>query len=190
MLCIELKFLYVAITRPKRRLIIYDDVADGRKPIQNYWEKLGVISVITKEMVSQPETLPDNVRDIFMKGALVKERSSQDEWRIQGIKLFKKKYYDAAMKCFANSNDNDLVKRCQAYQEADLGQMKMGEADSKSFRAKVIKHLNKFDKKKLIKEAKQERVIAKKHFVNAGSLFEQINMYKHAASCYFTGRGF
>jgi len=32
-LCIEMKFLYVAITRPKRRLIIYDDAADGRKPI-------------------------------------------------------------------------------------------------------------------------------------------------------------
>jgi len=26
--------------------------------------------------------------------------------------------------------------------------------------------------------------------VSAGSLFEQINMLKHAASCYFTGRGF
>lgn len=25
LLCIELKFLYVAITRPRKRLIIYDD---------------------------------------------------------------------------------------------------------------------------------------------------------------------
>jgi hypothetical protein len=33
MLCVEMKFLYVAITRPKRRLIIYDDAVDGRKPI-------------------------------------------------------------------------------------------------------------------------------------------------------------
>jgi ATP-dependent exoDNAse (exonuclease V) beta subunit len=49
MLCIEMKFLYVAITRPKRRLIIYDDVADGRKPLQNYWEKMGVVDVVTKE---------------------------------------------------------------------------------------------------------------------------------------------
>lgn len=51
MLCIEMKFLYVAITRPKRRLIIYDDVSEGRKPIQNYWEKCNVIDVITKEMI-------------------------------------------------------------------------------------------------------------------------------------------
>ena len=51
MLCIEMKFLYVAITRPKRRLIIYDDVADGRKPIQNYWEHCNVVDVITKDMI-------------------------------------------------------------------------------------------------------------------------------------------
>ena len=51
MLCIEMKFLYVAITRPKRRLIIYDDAVEGRKPIQNYWEKCNVIDVVTKEMI-------------------------------------------------------------------------------------------------------------------------------------------
>ena len=78
MLCIELKFLYVAITRPKRRLIIYDDEADGRKPIQAYWEKLGVIDVITKQQIAEPETLDEGLRDIFLSGAMAKERSSVD----------------------------------------------------------------------------------------------------------------
>lgn len=100
MLCIEMKFLYVAITRPKRRLIIYDDSADGRKPIQQYWERCGVVEVVTKDMIQHPETLSPRVRDIFMSGEMVSERSSQDQWRLQGIKLFKKKYYDAAVKCF------------------------------------------------------------------------------------------
>ena len=50
LLCIELKFLYVAITRPKRRLIIYDEQAEDRKPLQAYWEKLGIVDVVTKEM--------------------------------------------------------------------------------------------------------------------------------------------
>lgn len=57
-----------------------------------------------------------------MTGEMVSERSTLDQWRIQGIKLFKKKYYEAAIKCFINSGDDDLVKRCQAYQEADVGQ--------------------------------------------------------------------
>jgi len=32
-LCIELKYLYVALTRAKKRLIIYDDDAQARLPI-------------------------------------------------------------------------------------------------------------------------------------------------------------
>jgi ATP-dependent exoDNAse (exonuclease V) beta subunit len=51
MLCVEMKFLYVAITRPKRRLIIYDDAIEGRKPIQNYWEKLNVVEIVTKDQI-------------------------------------------------------------------------------------------------------------------------------------------
>ena len=62
MLCVELKFLYVAITRPKRRLIIYDDEAEGRKPIQNYWEKLNVVNVVTKEMIANPDNLDPFIR--------------------------------------------------------------------------------------------------------------------------------
>ena len=118
---------------------------------------------------------------------MVKQRSSDDEWRIQGIKLFKKKYYDAAIKCFENSGDHDLVKRCMAYQEADLGQAKLSEADSKNWRAKVMKHLPKNEKKKLLKEAKKERTLAKKHFERSGMLFNSIQMLKHSASCFYTG---
>jgi hypothetical protein len=45
------------------------------------------------------------IKDLFFSGALHKERSSEEEWRIQGIKLFKKKYYDSAIVCFQFSND-------------------------------------------------------------------------------------
>lgn len=41
-----------------------------------YWERLNVVDVVTKEMISQPETLQEGVRNIFMSGALQKERSS------------------------------------------------------------------------------------------------------------------
>jgi protein-arginine kinase activator protein McsA len=54
----------------------------------------------------------------------------------------------------------------------------------------MFKNITKIDKKRMIKEAKKERLIAKKHFENAGSLFEQIRMLKHAASCFYTGRNF
>lgn len=158
MLCIELKFLYVAITRPKKRLIIYDDVSEGRKPIQAYWEALGAIKVITKEMMTEEgrSKMSPDIREIFEAGALKGETSTEVEWRIQGIKLFKKKYYDAAIKCFTFSGDNDLVQRCNAYQEAELGSAKLTESEGKIWRSKVMQ-LQKMDKRKLIKEAKKLR---------------------------------
>lgn len=66
----------------------------------------------------------------------------------------------------------------------------MGEADNKTWRSKVLKHLNKIEKKKLIKDAKNERIIAKRHFKSAGELFEAIGMWKHAASCFFTAKDY
>lgn len=66
----------------------------------------------------------------------------------------------------------------------------MSEAESKAWRAKVFKNITKVEKRRLIKESKKEKLVAKKHFENAGGLFESIKMLKHAASCFFTGRNF
>jgi ATP-dependent exoDNAse (exonuclease V) beta subunit len=50
MVCTELKLLYVAITRPKNFLIIYDDDAEVRKPMQEYWLKSNVVDYIDRKM--------------------------------------------------------------------------------------------------------------------------------------------
>jgi 5'-deoxynucleotidase YfbR-like HD superfamily hydrolase len=125
-----------------------------------------------------------------MSGQMVNERSTVDQWRIQGIKLFKKKYYDAAAQCFVNSADEELVLRCKAYKEADLGTAKISEADSCTWKAQVTKQITKIEKKKLIKDAKKYRAVGKKHFENAGFLFEKIKMLKHAASCFYTAKNY
>lgn len=66
----------------------------------------------------------------------------------------------------------------------------MGEADSKNWRAKVMTHLIKIDKKKLLREAKRIRIQAQEHFRKAGTHFVEIKMLKHAASCFYTGKDF
>lgn len=48
-LCNELKQLYVAITRPKRKLIIFDSNIENRSLIENYWKELNVIEFILPE---------------------------------------------------------------------------------------------------------------------------------------------
>ena len=96
---------------------------------------MNVVDVVTKEQIQQPEQLPEGFRNIFQKGQLVNEGSSKEQWLLQGIKLFKKKYYDAAIKCFENAVEKDLVTRCKAYQAADLGTKVMSDADSDNWRA-------------------------------------------------------
>ena len=61
LLCIELKYLYVAITRAKNRVIIYDDFNTSREPIQKYWQRLGLVEVVTKQMLIEPETMPPEI---------------------------------------------------------------------------------------------------------------------------------
>ena len=47
------------------------------------------------------------------------QESIEMQWRVQGIKLFKAKLYQAAKQCFDNSRDPDLITRCEAYESAE-----------------------------------------------------------------------
>ena len=47
-LCVELKHLYVAITRPKERLLIFDDNSKGRGAISDFWDELNVVDTVKK----------------------------------------------------------------------------------------------------------------------------------------------
>ena len=59
--CTELKLLYVAITRPKTLLIIYDEDPQVRRPIQNYWEAVHVIDVIRANQVKNMTSIPEHI---------------------------------------------------------------------------------------------------------------------------------
>ena len=52
-LCVELKFLYVAITRPKNRLFIYDSQFGVRKPIERIWSHIGAVDFITEQKINE-----------------------------------------------------------------------------------------------------------------------------------------
>ena len=59
--CTELKLLYVAVTRPRKLLIIYDDDFSIRNPLQKHWAKVGVVDIITPAMVADPATMSESV---------------------------------------------------------------------------------------------------------------------------------
>jgi hypothetical protein len=89
---VELKYLYVSITRPKTRLIIYDDGVGIDHPVYDYWNSLGLVDIVKHGEEKDHPVLSE------MFTASEDEVESKDQWRALGIKLFKKKYYDSVIR--------------------------------------------------------------------------------------------
>ena len=82
-LCIELKMLYVAITRPKKRLIIYDEDNQNRVPIQRVWDHLKLVDIVSDQMISENKH-PDHLKSLFEAegGLLGTTKSTDQEWKV------------------------------------------------------------------------------------------------------------
>lgn len=103
-LCSDLKLLYTAITRPRKTLIIYDEDPACRKIIEKMWENLGIIQIVTKQLIEEESTNsnPDSNTSIFRR---VIQATDQNEWKKQGLKMYARGYFEQAMKCFERSGN-------------------------------------------------------------------------------------
>ena len=180
LLCNDLKHLYVSVTRPKQRLLIYDQNPTGRSTIKEYWEQLGVVDVVYKGQEKEHPILKDGFE------ALADEASSKVEWRYMGIRLFRKKFYMSAASCFEKSEDEDLKNRCYAYYHADKATSLNSEAEALMFMAKNNKNLKRSDKTAKRTESKKLKKDAIIEYENAGEMFEKIKCYRQAAQCFYT----
>ena len=107
-----------------------------------------------------------------------------------GIKLFRKKFYQAAIGCFNRSGDEELKVRSFAYQHADEAANLMSDAESCFFAATHNRTLKKFERSQRRTEGKQKKIEAFREFELAGQYFEQIGLNKNAAQCYYTCKQF
>ncbi|RZC50524.1 hypothetical protein C5167_018951 [Papaver somniferum] len=98
-LCSELKQLYVAITRTKQRLWIYENLWEFSNPIFGYWKKLQVVQVRKLD-----ESLAHEMR----------ATSSNTDWSLRGIKLFNEGNTEMAALCFQRSGDSFKEKWAKA----------------------------------------------------------------------------
>ncbi|XP_050278044.1 uncharacterized protein LOC126719551 [Quercus robur] len=90
MLCSELKHLYVAITRTRQKLWIFENVEELSEPMFVYWKKLGFVQV--REF---NESLAQEMQ----------VASSQEEWKSRGIKFFYQNNYEMARMCFERAGE-------------------------------------------------------------------------------------
>ncbi|CAD8065005.1 unnamed protein product [Paramecium primaurelia] len=166
-LCNEIKQLYVAVTRPRQRLIIYDENQQARQQIQNIWQKLNLVDHFVGTKVE------DKNVERFAK------QTSKEEWKKQGLKMFRNKYYEQAEKCFEQSQDELLQIKARAFKIATEGNtliQKYSQYSSSTMKKK--------EKKQLLAQTKQEQ---KQKFTESAQLFLKLQNYKQAAQCYYSG---
>ena len=178
----ELKHLYTAITRPRKRLIIFDENPDIRKPMLNYWMALDYVQIITKEKLSE-EATDQGIKKLIENLSGVK--TSQKGWRAQGIRMFRRRYYLQAMKCFENSGDLLLHQRAQAYYQASVASDLQTEVDSLKS-ALTMPTNSKQDKKEIAEKIESLQRKVEECFIQAGLLFDKLDLKKQAGQCYFS----
>ncbi|TXG56677.1 hypothetical protein EZV62_017990 [Acer yangbiense] len=98
-LCFELKQLYVAITRTRQRLWIWENMEEFSKPMFDLWKKKSLVQV---------RQLDDSLAQAMQVA------SSPEEWRSQGIKLFHEHNYEMATMCFERAGDTYWERRSKA----------------------------------------------------------------------------
>lgn len=109
------------------------------------------------------------------------------KWRLQGFKLFKVRFYQAAIKCFQNSGDLDMVKRCEGFDLADRATKLRGQADSKMSLVKDKSNfLKKFERSDLKREAMGLKKESDSMMISAGHIFNEIDLNQLSAQCFFS----
>jgi len=178
----EINLLYVGITRSQKDLIIYD----GKIP-SLIWENQQLKNAV---YITSDRSFIDGIWNVI---------STPQEWIEQGHYFFAKNYYKAAVECFKNGGDAELLSKASAYYyekigkyaEAALNFEKIGEiskaADNYEKAGEFNKALSLWKKLKNDDKLFNCRIeIYKKEgkFHKAGSLYLEKRKYKRAVECF------
>lgn len=183
LLCTELKMLYVAITRPRKRLIIYDEKSDSFQFLLNYWQALNAINLL--HFVERPDRydiLTSTGEEVM---GSIAESTSKLAWRAQGLRMMKHRFYEQAVKCFDYSGDSVLKQRAEAYSLANAGATLLTKTESdlevkRASKATITKAER--------RQVRTDKQLALLKFAEAGKQFEALGLLKNAAKCYFSAK--
>lgn len=125
MLCTELKNLYVAVTRPKKRLLIFDDIIEKRSAIEAFWKYMDVVEFVNVDVMPDGTVSSNAFSEGFAK------KTSKNEWKTQGLRMFSRKYFEQAEKCFELAGERLLQLRSRGYTLANQAGEVLTEIDTK-----------------------------------------------------------
>ncbi|CAD8201725.1 unnamed protein product [Paramecium octaurelia] len=171
-LCQELKQLYVAITRPKQRLIIFDQSLEKRRIIQNIWTKLNAVKVVDSQ--GQPKDI---------KFQLQLQKNNKETWKQQGFKMFRMNNYDQAAKCFKFAEEKQLEQKSIAYN------LVVNNAHIANNHQQFLQAAKIFEEIGLLPRAAQCYFTAKQ-FKKAQELYEQLGQINEMAESAFFAQNY
>lgn len=109
----------MACTRARKRLIIFDEDPSNRVPLLTLWEKLQVVETVTQEDVygggqegEEEDTTQEKGKKYISRLAI---ETPKNAWKVQGVRMFRRKFYEAALHCFKKAEESELEKRSLAY---------------------------------------------------------------------------
>ena len=139
----------MAITRPKNRLFIYDEVVENRKPIERVWQEIGAVQRVTRDqvesMLAEKKLQEPSEADVQMistltaevpAGTLGQQPCDQETWKLHGLKFLKQKNYEQAVKCFTYARSRQLTLVCKAHIAARAAQEKQVKNDQRAWEFK------------------------------------------------------
>ncbi|CAG8552607.1 4844_t:CDS:10 [Diversispora eburnea] len=157
----ELKNLYVAVTRARQRLWIYDVNDEFSEPIQMHWEEKNLVKVVRDK-----RSLPNTTKSA--------KSSNPQEWDQKGKIFLERQQYDQAIFCFEKSKNENLRKVAEAYSLQQDARASIYDTDENKVKDKFIRAACAFEK------------CFRYH--QAVSCYQDIEMHKAAGKVY-TSRG-
>ncbi|CAG8468533.1 12444_t:CDS:10 [Ambispora leptoticha] len=172
----ELKHLYVAITRARRHIWIFDEKNEYIEPICKYWEHNELVKVIQSEV----ETITFST---------LGEESSSTEWDKKGKKLFELRQYEQAIFCFKKSENSDNLKIAEAYHLQQIARASINYSDRDTIISNFSRAAGAFlECARLTRAALCYEDIDM--YEKAAEVYKNSNMFEDAARCFLKVRKF
>ena len=106
----ELKQLYTAMTRARRRLFFFDENEEKRLPMFDFFHRTQLANVVSSAVLRGSSVQVDVLGLILP--------SSRDEWAARGDMLFENGVFSVAAECYRKSGDRESLRVASAFASA------------------------------------------------------------------------
>ena len=106
LLACELKQFYTAVTRARDRVWIFDEAADRRAPLFEYFRALELVEEV------QDTQNAEELKAFLQSYSTADSESTPFEWRQRALEFYQRKLFKLAAQCFEKADDPQMKEIC------------------------------------------------------------------------------